>query len=322
MITTIVLDRENKSFTNLTDPAQISDLREDTENVVWVDVLNPDAQDYACLIEEFGFHPLAIEDCQQPHQRPKVDEYLGYYFIVLYEAEFTPTNELILRELNIFLGTNYVVTVHNEPVKALAQGEKLWRSWTDLAKRGSGLLAYLLIDAVVDEYFPILDTISEWMDDIEDELFDETRDAKLEDIFAVKKDLLLLRRSIAPLRDVFNTLLRREQQVFSRETQVYFQDVYDHILRVGEMIDNLRDLLGSTMDVYLSLQSNRMNIVMKRLTAISTILMSAALVSGIYGMNFAHMPELQWEYGYYLALGFMALLVVGLLIFFRHIKWL
>ncbi len=322
MITTIVLDRENKSFTNLTDPAQISDLREDTENVVWVDVLHPDEQDYACLVEEFSFHPLAIEDCQQPHQRPKVDEYLGYYFIVLYEAEFTPANELILRELNIFLGTNYVVTVHQEPVKALVQGEKLWRSWTDLAKRGSGLLAYLLIDAVVDGYFPILDTISEWMDDIEDELFDETRDAKLEDIFAVKKDLLLLRRSIAPLRDVFNTLLRREQQVFSRETQVYFQDVYDHILRVGEMIDNLRDLLGSTMDVYLSLQSNRMNIVMKRLTAISTILMSAALVSGIYGMNFVHMPELQWEYGYYLALGFMALLVVGLLIFFRYIKWL
>ena len=140
--------------------------------------------------------------------------------------------------------------------------------------------------------------------------------------FQIKKQLLHLRRSVTPLRDVFNILLRREQPLFTREVVYYFHDIYDHLIRVADTIDNLRDLLGSTMDVHLSLQGNRMNMVMKRLTALSTILMSAALVSGIYGMNFAHMPELQWQYGYYLALGFMVALALSLIIFFRWIKWL
>jgi magnesium transporter len=131
-----------------------------------------------------------------------------------------------------------------------------------------------------------------------------------------------MRRSVSPLRDVFNVLLRREQPIFPREVLYYFQDIFDHLIRVSDSIDNLRDLLGSTMDVYLSLQSNRMNMVMKRLTALSTILMSAALVSGIYGMNFQHMPDLTWHYGYYGALGVMAALALALVIFFRWIKWL
>jgi magnesium transporter len=131
-----------------------------------------------------------------------------------------------------------------------------------------------------------------------------------------------LRRSVTPLRDVFNILLRREQPLFTREVTYYFHDIYDHLIRVADSIDNLRDLLGTTMDVYLSLQGNRMNMVMKRLTALSTILMSAALVSGIYGMNFQHMPELTWQHGYYAALGGMALIALALFIFFRWIKWL
>jgi len=322
MISTVLLTQDNKAFTTVSNPDDISQLRQDSRHTLWVDVSQPTDEDLECLREEFGFHHLAIEDCKNAHQRPKIEDYHGYYFIVLYEPELTERGELNLRELSIFLGSNFVVTVHYRPIKALANGERLWRNWTDLAEQGSGLLAYLMIDAVVDEYFPILDALSDRMDELEDLLFNNREIETIEDIFQIKKHLLHLRRSVTPLRDVFNILLRRELPLFTREVSYYFHDIYDHLIRVADSIDNLRDLLGSTMDVYLSLQSNRMNMVMKRLTALSTILMSAALVSGIYGMNFANMPELTWHFGYYFALGAMLVIVLGLFIFFRWIKWL
>ncbi len=322
MISTLLLHQDQKTFTQVLEHQQIGTLRANSKHVLWVDVHEPTAQDFACLSSEFGFHQLAIEDCRNAHQRPKIEDYHGYYFIVLYEAGLLADSGLQLRELSIFLGANYVVTVHHGPIRAIANGERLWRNWTDLAEQGAGLLAYLIIDAVVDEYFPILDAMSDRMDEMEDALFNDEASETLEDIFQNKKQLLQLRRSVAPLRDVFNILLRREQPLFTREVVYYFHDIYDHLIRVADSIDSLRDLLGSTMDVYLSLQSNRMNMVMKRLTALSTILMSAALVAGIYGMNFQHMPELTWEYGYYYALAAMLIVAVGLIIFFRWIKWL
>ena len=163
----------------------------------------------------------------------------GYYFIVLYEAELAgPSDRLELRELNIFLGKNYLVTVHSRPIRAIATAARLWHEWTDRAEQGSGLLAYLLIDGIVDDYLPLLDIISERMDDLEDSIFGEWRAEVIEDIFSIKKKLLYLRRSITPLRDVFNTMLRREQPIFPRETHVYFQDVFDHLIRVADTIDS------------------------------------------------------------------------------------
>ena len=197
---------------------------------------------------------------------------------MLYEAELAgPTDRLELRELNIFLGKNYLVTVHSRPIRAIATAARLWHEWTDRAEQGSGLLAYLLIDGIVDDYLPLLDIISERMDNLEDSIFGEWRAEVIEDIFSIKKKLLYLRRSITPLRDVFNTMLRREQPIFPRETHVYFQDVFDHLIRVADTIDTLRDMLSSTMDAYLSVSGNRMNKIMKRLTSISTILMSVTL---------------------------------------------
>jgi magnesium transporter len=215
-----------------------------------------------------------------------------------------------------------LVTVHSQPIRAIETANRLWRSWTDLAERGTGLLAYLLIDAVVDDYLPLLDEVSDRMDSLEDQIFADFQAESLEEIFRIKKELLLLRRAVTPLRDVFNTLLRREQPIFSRETHTYFQDVFDHLIRVADTIDTLRDMIGSMMDAYLSISGNRMNLIMKRLTSIATILMSVTLVAGIYGMNFDYMPELKWRYGYVGAL--LSMLVVGLAIFsyFRRIKWL
>jgi magnesium transporter len=169
---------------------------------------------------------------------------------------------------------------------------------------------------------PLLDILSERMDDLEDQIFGEFKPESIEEIFRIKKQLLYLRRSITPLRDVFNTMLRREQPIFARETYVYFQDVFDHIIRVADTIDTLRDMLSSTMDAYLSVQGNRMNIIMKRLTSIATILMSVTLIAGIYGMNFGHMPELGWKYGYVFALSWMFLIGAGLYFYFKKRNWL
>src|SRR5215216_1342301 len=319
MINTLVLNRESKTFSKVDNPAEISDACADSPNIVWVDVADPTSEDFERLAEEFGFHPLSIEDCRNEHQRPKVEEYQGYYFIVLYEAELILGKHLELRELNIFLGKNYLVTVHSQPIRALEMAERLWREWTDLAERGTGLLAYLLIDAIVDDYMPLLDALSDRMDDLEDRIFVNFQPEAIEEVFRIKKELLFLRRSVTPLRDVFNTMLRREQPIFSRETLIYFQDVFDHLIRVADTIDTLRDMVGATMDAYLSISGNRMNVVMKRLTSISTILMSVTLVAGIYGMNFAYMPELKWRYGYVGALGSMLFIGIAIYLYFRKI---
>ncbi len=322
MIKTLVLNRDSRTFDSCDDTDKISDLCSESPNIVWVDVSDPTSKDFEDLAEEFGFHPLSLEDCRKAHQRPKVEEYQGYYFIVLYEAELTDQLDLELREVNIFLGKNYLVTVHSQSIRAIETAERLWRGWTDLANRGPGLLAYLLIDTIVDDYMPLLDTISDRMEDLEEDIFDDFRSEALREIFRIKKQLLFFRRAVTPLRDVFNTLLRREQPIFSRETTVYFQDVFDHLIRVSEMIDNLREMLGSTMEAYLSISGNRMNMVMKRLTSISAILMSMTLVAGIYGMNFTYMPELGWRYGYSGALVSMVVIGLGLYLYFRKINWL
>ena len=322
MITATCLNTKSHEFTEC-PVADISELRQESQNVIWADVSDPTSLDFQELAEEFGFHHLSIEDCRNAHQRPKVEEYSGYYFIVLYEASLVGPNDVLeLRELNIFLGENYLVTVHSRPIRAIQTARRLWPEWMHRAERGAGLIAYLLIDAIVDDYLPLLDLMSEQMDDLEDAIFGEWRAQVIEDIFTVKKKLLYLRRAVTPLRDVFNTLLRREQPLFTREAYVYFQDVFDHLIRVADTIDTLRDMLSSTMDAYLSVSGNRMNRIMKRLTSISTILMSVTLIAGIYGMNFIFMPELRWRYGYIFSL--LSIVGVGLALYayLKKVDWL
>src|SRR5882672_8369305 len=158
MINTLILDRSTKTFTHIRKPDLISDHCARQSNILWVDVADPTSSDFDDLAKQFGFHPLSIEDCRHQHQRPKVEEFPGYYFIVLYEAVLNKAGRLQLGELGIFLGQNYLVTVRSQPIRAIETAERLWRSWTDLAERGTGLLAYLLIDAIVDDYLPLLDS--------------------------------------------------------------------------------------------------------------------------------------------------------------------
>jgi magnesium transporter len=323
MITTSYLDLNTNKVINNISIDNINKLKTKKENIIWTDVSDPTSEDFLSLAKEFNFHPLSIEDCLKGHQRPKIEEYSGYYFMVVYEADFVNDDKhLELREIGIFLGANFIVTVHRQPIDAIVLVNRLWPEWSNRSLVNTGTLAYLLIDAVVDNYMIILDSISDLIDDLEDKLFTDFQSHLIEEIFRVKKNLLYLRRFISPLRDVLNVMLRREQPIFSTETYVYFQDVFDHAIRVADNIDSLRDILSSIMDVYLSLSGNRMNIIMKRLTSISTILMSVTLIAGIYGMNFDFMPELKWRYGYTYALSSMVIIGIALYFYLRKIKWL
>ena len=204
MIRTTCLDSTSKKFTKDFPATELSDHCGVERNVVWADVSDPTSNDFDELAEEFGFHPLSIEDCRNAHQRPKVEEYTGYYFMVLYEAELVgPDDDLELRELNIFLGTNYLVTVHSRPIRAIETAQRLWGEWTDRSEQGAGLLAYLLTDSIVDDYMPLLDVLSDRMDDLEDQIFGEFQPEAIQEIFRIKKQLLFLRRTVTPLRVVF-----------------------------------------------------------------------------------------------------------------------
>ena len=252
MINTLVLDRSTKTFTHISDPNLISDHCAHPSDIIWVDVADPTSRDFDDLAREFSFHPLSIEDCRHEHQRPKVEEYQGYYFIVLYEAEMQTGSQLELRELSIFLGTNYLVTVHSQPIRNIEKAQQLWRTLGRSGRAQNGAARLPLMDAIVDDYMPMLDDFSDRLDELEAQIFENFQPESLHDIFRIKKQLIFLRRAVVPLRDVFNTLLRREQPIFSRETMIYFQDVYDHLIRVADSIDALREIAGSTMDAYLS----------------------------------------------------------------------
>jgi magnesium transporter len=322
LIHTLTVCQNGKFRTDL-QLSEISDVLAEPDNIVWLDVCDPTEQDVALLQEEFRFHPLAIEDAVRSHERPKVDAYDRYYFIVFYAAFFDPNNDHIdLRPLSLFVGANYLVSVHPGEVQQIGFTLARWQMPNSpLINRLSALL-HAVLDAVVDDYFPLMDQVADRIEELEDAIFAHFDESSIHTIFGLKKDLLSLRRVVAPERDVLNMLLRRELPVFTPEDTMYLQDVYDHIVRVTDNIDTYRDLLSSALDSYLSLQSNKLNEIMKILTIASIILMSNSLVAGTYGMNFQFMPELHWTFGYPFALGLMIVIDVMLILYFRHRKWL
>ncbi len=312
-------------------PAALATLQPEQHDLVWVDVRDPGADDVPLLERAFRFHPLALEDVLSRHQRPKVDEYGGYYFVVLYAVRpEQPPSRLRTSELQFFWGPRYLVTVHAEPfpeidemARRLAAAELGPATGNQARAVEVPDLVYRLVDAVVDGYFPIVDTIAEYSEDLEEQMFlSGSGPHVLQGIVALKKDLLHLRKVIAPGREVLNVLLRHDLPLLRGEFQPFFQDAYDHTVRVIDSLDTYRDLLSSSLDVYLSLASNSVNQAVKVMTAVTAILMVDALIAGIYGMNFRAMPELEWGFGYAWALGLMLLASLGLWLVFRRIRWL
>jgi magnesium transporter len=306
------------------DPVEISEFRGQAGKVIWLDVLDPTEEDFALLKEEFDFHHLALDDCRQAHARPKLEKYTDYVFFVVYEVRPEPlSRKLQTVELDIFFGSNYVVTLHRGTAEVIASVETRWETQEgEAAAEGASYLAYLLIDAAVDSYFPILDSFSDQLEILEEGMFGDFREEVVQEIFQLKKQTLQLRRLVTPLRDVFLVLLRRDESMFGPRTYIYFQDVLDHLLRVSDAIDTYRDLVAGAVDAYMTTVSNRTNETMKKLTVVATVLMTAALIAGIYGMNFETMPELKWKYGYEYALGLMVFVSLALVALFKQKKYI
>lgn len=290
--------------------------------LLWVDVKDPSPEEYLQLSSEFGIHPLLLEDVQQAHERPKIEIHDELVFLVFY-ALALHSERPVANEVGIFAGKSFVLTIHTGNVPELDDVLGRWQKEEALmSAKGTGLLLYAILDQMVDGYFPVLDSISDRAEDLEDDIFRYPGSNTQEAIFGLKKDLLFLRRVVAPERDVLNVLVRRDAPIFTKREIVYFQDVYDHLLRITDAIDIYRDLLASALDASLSMSSYHLNVTVKRMTSSSIILMSMALISGIYGMNFVNMPELNWYWGYAFALGLMVVVGGSLALFFKRIDWL
>jgi magnesium transporter len=295
----------------------ISELIPDGRHVLWLDIQDPTSGDLELLRREFGFHELALEDVARRHQRAKLDHYGEYYFIVLYALNPGRSDEL-----HLFIGQNYLVTIHYGEVPEIAETAERWRKNADRMEPGVAMVVYSLLDAVVDAYFPVVDDIAERVERLEQGMFNGGRQHPMAELFALKKELLNLRRTLTPERDVLNIMTRQDDPILGQHNFVYFQDVYDHVIRVLESIDLYRDQLTGLLEAHLSVVSNRLNSVMKRMTALATILMSVNLIASIYGMNFEFMPELKWEYGYPYTIGLMAAVGLILVAIFKRIDWL
>lgn len=319
----LVVCRADGDFRSTVNPEDISEILQVKDQFVWLDMQAPQEADIALLRDEFKFHPLAIEDAIRHHERPKVDSYEGYYFLVFYAIGYDQEkNRLLTEAMNLFIGANYIVSVHEGDISAIDETIKRWQKDEEEFGNDAGALLYALLDTITDDYFPVIDRLADRVEALEELIFERFQESALQDVFSLKRDLLSIRRIVAPERDVLNVLIRREVPIFERNTILYLQDVYDHIVRITDSIDTYRDLLSSALDAFLSVQSNRLNQVVKVLTITSIVLMTDALIAGIYGMNFEFMPELHWQYGYPFALGIMLVLTVGLVAFFRWRKWL
>jgi magnesium transporter len=299
----------------------------DSSSLAWLDFATPTANDLDLLRDRLNLHELALEDLRKRRQRPKIDIYQKQDLLVAYEivGGGTPRHpDFALAELHLIVGAGYVVSVHWTDSPTVDGVRERWRKNPEEVATTSGGLIYELLDAVADGYFPLLDRLSERIDQLHDSIFTGGADAGsevLRQVLAIKRELLDLRRAVAPLRDVANALLRRDVSTVDEALVPYFQDLYDHLVRVLDTIDVDREMLASALEANLSVISNNLNVIVKRLTAFTVILMIPTLIAGIYGMNFHFMPELSWPFGYAAALLLMLAASIGAYIYFRAKDW-
>jgi len=298
----------------------------EASGTLWVDIDSTSRQQLALLEKVFNFHPLAIEDVLNPLSRPKVEQYDGYLFVTLrvvrFQDETHDPYDLETANLYFFLGPTYLVTVHTGPSPNVDRVADVALRTPDLVSRGSARLAHHIMDVSVDAFFPILDRVDEFIDGLEERVFAAFDEEALRDIFAVKRMVLSLRRYLSPQREIFNVLSNRPSPLLPADIQLYYRDIYDHMLRINDSLDTYRDLLSSTMESYLSQVSNRLNVVTKGLSLVATLSVPFVVVSGMWGMNFTRIPLSEHPYGFEIMLVGQLVLGAGLIWLFRNRKWL
>ncbi len=315
----------DKPIRHLRDTSQISDILAKHEELVWLDLVAPTASDLVLLREEFDLHPLAIEDAGAAHERPKLDVYDGYWLAVIHGETLDTTGKLLTHEIAIFAGKNYLVTIRNEPAYPLDEMERRWAAhWGPMQRTSVGLL-YVILDTVVDGYFPVAGKLDERLEGLENRILGKRSEQLpiMEQIFAIKRDLQHFRRSVMPMREILQQVLRGDVSPIGEDVAIYYRDIYDHVMRLIEQIDSARDLASNTIDIYLSSVTYRQGEVNKQLTIIATIFLPLTYITGFFGQNFGWMingiasPQIFW----WLGVGSQIATVIGLLVLFKRRGW-
>jgi magnesium transporter len=290
---------------------------------VWLGLYEPTQEELDSVRREFGLHELAVEDALNAHQRPKLEVYDDTLFVVLKPARYIDSEEVVeAGEIHVFLSSSFVVAVRHGEAGALREARKRLEHRRDLLAAGTGGVLYAIVDKVVDDYEPVVEGVANDVQEIEQQVFSSTRENPTERIYKMEREVLEFSRAVTPLTPAVDRLARGHFDLIDEDLHEYFRDVHDHLLRVGQRIDGFRDLLSSALQANLNQLSRRQNEDMRKITAWVAILAVPTMVAGIYGMNFKHMPELEWTFGYPLVLALTLVVCVLLYRRFRRAGWL
>lgn len=296
----------------------IEDIKASQFEWYWVDFNCPTVEEELLLDTFFHFHPLAIEDCLMRLQRPKMDFYDDYHFFVIHKLN---AETLSAEELNIFVSDKFIVTFHKNEAHEIDKVQKLLEGQPKNWERGTVFLTYQTIDKIVDGYFPLVYKIEDHLNALEDELTYQNSVNAIQDVFEFRSDLLHLRRTILPMRDLLYRVLSSYRFSLKKSERAYFGDIHDHLVKLTEMVESNRELTADMRDSYMAMSSSRMNGIMMTLTIVSTLFIPLTFIAGVYGMNFDNMPELHGKYSYFIVLGIMILIGVFMLSFFKYKGW-
>ncbi|HBY56444.1 MAG TPA: magnesium and cobalt transport protein CorA [Candidatus Atribacteria bacterium] len=297
----------------------------DKTTVTWINV---DGVHEIKVIEEIGkhfnLHPIILEDIVDTDQRPKIKDFGNYLFIILKMLYYDEKdNEMKVEQVSLILGKNYVISFQEREGDVFNSiRERIRNNMGQIRKAGADYLIYALIDAIIDNYFIIIEKLGEEIENLEDKVISTSNPANVQAIHKLKRDLIFLRKSVWPLREVINILERGESPLILESTYLYLRDVYGHTIQVMDTVETLRDIISGILDIYLSSINNRMNEIMKVLTIIATIFIPLTFITGIYGMNFQFMPEIKWPWGYPLILSVMLIIGIIMVVFFKRKKWM
>jgi magnesium transporter len=301
----------------------VHEVLKETDQFVWIGLQEPTEEVLKRVQEEFGLHELAVEDARNAHQRPKVELYGDSVFVVLRTVQMNKDHHVEFGETHFFVGENFIVTIRHGSSVSYASVRSRCESTPQLLSKGQGFVLYALMDFIVDQYFPVVHQMEQDLQVVEDKVFKEKPSrATTEHIYQLKRELLEVKRIISPLVDICNRLMRFEIKCISEETRPYFRDVYDHAIRINEVVDNTRELLNTALEANFSLISISQNDVSKKFAAWAAILAVPTMVAGFYGMNFQFMPELRWHYGYPFVVLFTISACFLVYYFFRRSGWL
>ncbi len=302
----------------------ISEVLKEPDRFIWIGLHEPSEELLREIQQEFGLHDLAIEDAHRAHQRPKLEMYGDSLFIVLRTAQMNREEQRIdFGETHLFVGPRYIVSVRHGSSLSYVDVRSRSETTPDLLSKGPGFVLYALMDFIVDHYFPIVDALEEELEALEEKIFGESLSRETTTrIYELKRDLVEVKRAVSPLVDICNQLMRFGVELIPEDTRLYFRDVYDHVIRINEMVDILRELLTSALEANLSLISVAQNEAMKKLAGWAAIIAVPTMVAGIYGMNFDFMPELRWRFGYPVVLAVTVGICVFLYVRFKRSGWL